>query len=51
MPYYQVIRNASVVKPVMSIIGKAKGTTRIAASNLMLTDNGVPVFVRYLHQH
>ena len=35
---------ASVVKPVMSIIGKAKGTTRIAASNLMLTDNG-PLFL------
>ena len=35
---------ASVVKPVISIIGKAKGVTRIAATNLMLTDNG-PLFL------
>ena len=35
---------ASVVKPVMKIIGKAKGATRIAATNLMLTDNG-PLFL------
>ena len=35
---------ASVVKPVMSIIGKAKGVTRIAATNLMLTDHG-PLFL------
>ena len=35
---------ASVVKPVMSIIGKAKGVTRIAATNMMLTDRG-PLFL------
>lgn len=35
---------ASVVKPVMSIIGKAKGVTRIAATNLMLTERG-PLFL------
>jgi len=35
---------ASVVKPIMKIIGKAKGVTRIAATNLMLTDRG-PLFL------
>ena len=35
---------ASVVKPVMSIIEKAKGVTRIAATNLMLTERG-PLFL------
>ncbi len=35
---------ASVVKPVMSIIGKAKGVTRIAATNMMLTERG-PLFL------
>ena len=35
---------ASVIKPVMSIIGKAKGVTRIAATNLMLTERG-PLFL------
>ena len=35
---------ASVVKPVINIIGKAKGVTRIAATNLMLTENG-PLFL------
>ena len=35
---------ASVVKPIMSIIGKAKGVTRIAATNLMLTERG-PLFL------
>ena len=35
---------ASVVKPVMKIIGKAKGVTRIAATNLMLTERG-PLFL------
>ncbi|MEN8767877.1 MAG: NADP-dependent malic enzyme [Candidatus Arcticimaribacter sp.] len=35
---------ASVVKPVMSIIGKVKGVTRIAATNMMLTDRG-PLFL------
>lgn len=35
---------ASVVKPVMSIIGKAKWVTRIAATNLMLTERG-PLFL------
>jgi len=35
---------ASVVKPIMNIIGKAKGVTRIAATNLMLTDRG-PLFL------
>lgn len=35
---------ASVVKPVMKIIGKAKGVSRIAATNLMLTDRG-PLFL------
>lgn len=35
---------AAVVKPVMSIIGKAKGVTRIAATNMMLTNRG-PLFL------
>lgn len=35
---------ASVIKPVMSIIGKANGVTRIAATNLMLTERG-PLFL------
>lgn len=35
---------ASVVKPIMKIIGKAKGVSRIAATNLMLTDRG-PLFL------
>ena len=35
---------ASVVKPVMKIIGRAKGVTRIAATNLMLTERG-PLFL------
>ena len=35
---------ASVVKPVMNIIGKAKGVTRIAATNLMLSERG-PLFL------
>ncbi|MGB2403759.1 MAG: NADP-dependent malic enzyme [Flavobacteriaceae bacterium] len=35
---------ASVVKPIMNIIGKAKGVSRIAATNLMLTDRG-PLFL------
>ena len=35
---------ASVVKPIMKIIGKAKGVTRIAATNLMLTERG-PLFL------
>ena len=35
---------ASVVKPVLKIIGKAKGITRIAATNMMLTDRG-PLFL------
>jgi malate dehydrogenase (oxaloacetate-decarboxylating)(NADP+) len=35
---------AAVVKPVMNIIGKAKGVTRIAATNMMLTSRG-PLFL------
>lgn len=35
---------ASVIKPVMRCIEKAKGVTRIAATNLMLTDQG-PLFL------
>ena len=35
---------AAVVKPVMSIIGKAKGVSRIAATNMMLTNRG-PLFL------
>ena len=35
---------ASVIRPVMKIIGKAKGVTRIAATNLMLTQRG-PLFL------
>lgn len=35
---------ASVIRPVMNIIGKAKGVTRIAATNLMLTQRG-PLFL------
>jgi malate dehydrogenase (oxaloacetate-decarboxylating)(NADP+) len=35
---------AAVVKPLMNIIGKAKGVTRIAATNMMLTSRG-PLFL------
>lgn len=35
---------SSVVKPMMELIGMAKGVTRVAASNLMLTKRG-PVFL------
>ena len=35
---------ATVIKPVMQCIDKAKGVTRIAATNLMLTDQG-PLFL------
>lgn len=35
---------ASVVKPIMKIINKAKGVSRIAATNLMLTERG-PLFL------
>tara|TARA_A200000113_G_scaffold224217_1_gene241571 strand:- start:143 stop:2413 length:2271 start_codon:yes stop_codon:yes gene_type:complete len=34
----------SVVKPIIDIIGKAKGVSRIAASNIMLTERG-PIFL------
>jgi len=34
----------TVVKPMMELIGKAKGVTRIAATNLMMTDRG-PMFL------
>ena len=34
----------SVVKPIIQIIGKSKGVSRIAAANIMLTDRG-PIFL------
>jgi len=34
----------TVVKPMIELIGKAKGVTRIAATNLMLTNQG-PIFL------
>ena len=35
---------AAVVKPILELIGKDKGVTRIAATNLMLTKRG-PIFI------
>ena len=35
---------ASVIKPVLDVVGKAKGVSKIAATNMMLTDRG-PIFI------
>ncbi len=35
---------ASVIKPVISVVGKDKGISKIAATNMMLTDRG-PIFL------
>ena len=35
---------ASVIKPVLDVVGKDKGVSKIAATNMMLTDRG-PIFI------
>ena len=35
---------ASVIKPVLDVVGKDKGISKIAATNMMLTDRG-PIFI------
>ena len=35
---------ASVIKPVIDVVGKDKGVSKIAATNMMLTDRG-PIFI------
>ncbi|MGB2341298.1 MAG: NADP-dependent malic enzyme [Flavobacteriaceae bacterium] len=35
---------ASVIKPVINVVGKSKGVSKIAATNMILTDRG-PIFI------